>query len=159
MLLCAKCLMIYWFSLCETCYFKSSLHTPTSIVLLCSPGYSLLVVRNSESFLKDTDNLTSQWTSDVLGVTDTVVCLAVDLVPSSLLQAKLFQGSHNGTVWNQIVFVSGTDDRIRGEFEMPLDRDASEMQIALFFSENATIHNISLQFGSCRRNGKEGNRV
>src|SRR6218665_2005070 len=105
--------------------------------------------------------MTSQWTSDVLSVADTVVCLAVDLVLPSLVQAKLFQESHNGTGWNQSVFISGsvTDERIRGEIQMQLDRDASEIQIALFFSVNATINNISLQFGSCHRNGKQGNRV
>jgi len=124
-----------------------------------SLGYSLQLTRNPESDLTASDNLTSQWTSDVLSVADTIVCIAVDLVLPSLVQAKLFQESQNGTRWNQSVFISGsvTDERIRGEFQMSLNRDASRIQIALFFNENATIRNISLEFGSCHRNGYHGN--
>ena len=157
-LLCTECFTINCFWLCKICDLKST-HSGVNF-LLCSLGYSLLLVRNSGSYLTDSDNLTSQWTSDVFSVADTSVCLAVDLVLPSLVQAKLFQVSLNGTGWNQSVFLSGsvTDERIRGVIQMSLDSDASQIQIALFFNENATIHNISLEFGSCHRNGKQGNR-
>ena len=139
-------------------FMKYRLQFHSYFFFACS-GYSLQLVRNSESDLTDSDNLTAQWTSDVQSVADTIVCLAVDLVLPSMVQARLFQESQNGTSWNRNVFISGsvTDDRIRGEFQMSLDRDAARIQIALFFNENATINNISLEFGSCHQNSNKGN--
>src|SRR5688572_3197391 len=108
-----------------------------------------------KSDLKESDSLTAQWTSDVLSVAAEIVCLKVDLVLPSSVQAKFFQESKNGTVWNQTVFTSGsvTDDRIRGEFQVTIDRNASRIQLSVYFSENATINNISFEFGPCHENG------
>jgi len=118
-------------------------------------GYSLQLTRNLESDLVESESLTAQWTSDVLSVVAEVICLTVDWVLPSSVQAKLFLESQNGTVWNRSVFTSGSvsGDRIRGGFQVTVDRDASKIQLTVYFNANATIKNIRLEFGPCHENG------
>ena len=108
-----------------------------------------------ESDLVESESLTAQWTSDVLSVVAEVICLTVDWVLPSSVQAKLFLESQNGTVWNRSVFTSGSvsGDRIRGGFQVTVDRDASQIQLTVYFNENATINNIRFEFGPCHENG------
>src|SRR2546428_530459 len=103
---------------------------PCSYFLLCCLGYSLQLTRSVESDLKQS----AGWTSDVISVSGGIFCLAVDLVLLSDVQAKLFEKSLNGTVSARYVFTSEgiTDGRIRGEFQVPIDRDASQIQLSVF---------------------------